>query len=325
MSLIDKLLNNKCVRKFINFLESSCGKVIDTVNLGFVDGLFMKLKKTKRGAPCKYSPSQLFRLVIEAMLEGKRSAKAIARYGKRLLVKLFHKLNGNVSHDTISRFFSKLCMLIEEIFYRLVKEVKKLGILSSRRVADTTDIETRFKKDEDARWSYDSSRKCYYFGYGALICFDPFLHLPTSAKLTESKKVDREDCKKVFEQETKNRTAIINADAEFDIIELIEMLLRKGILLIATYNKRNSKQNLRIRYRLEQKGFPRQFLDEEHSCRTEAEHAISTLKEHFGLRECYVRGWKKVETYLFLVLCVRLLHGIATFKQGEDPRKVTLI
>ena len=61
---------------------------------------------------------------------------------------------------------------------------------------------------------------------------------------------------------------------------------------------------------------------EEIRTRVEVEHAISTLKEHFHLLDFHVREKKKVGTHVLFVLCMRLLHGIATFKAGKNPRQV---
>lgn len=328
MNSLKKLLENKWVKKFINFLESSSVKITNAVKLDFIDGLFKKLRKTKRGAPLKYKPSQLFKLIMKALQEGKRSARAIARYAKKLLVKIVHKLKGDVSHDTISRFFIKLNSVVKHIFYKLVRIARKIGLLvpALTQVEDSTDLPTRFKKDKDAKWSYDATRKRYYFGYGTLLSVDPYTHLPTAAKLTTSKKINRGDCREVTNTVIKViNPSVIVGDGEFDIIELLEEWLEKNVLLIAPYNKRNSHEELPIRFRAELYGFDRKWMLEESKYRLEVEHAISTLKEHFGLTKINVKGWEKVETHLFLVLCLRLLHGIATFKQGKDPRKVTLI
>lgn len=108
-----------------------------------------------------------------------------------------------------------------------------------------------------------------------------------------------------------------------DIIELLEWLLEHETLLIAPYNKRNSHEELEIYYRAELYGFDVRWMSEESMQRAEVEHAISTLKEHCHLLDFHVKGKNKVETHVLFVLCLRLLYGIALFKEGKDPRRVT--
>jgi len=326
MNLFDKFLNNKWIKKLINLLRSE-NKLLKAVNLDFIDKLAEMQKKTKRGRNKIYPFSKLFKLCVDAFQKGKTSAKAIERYVKEPLVKVTHEISGYVSHDVISRFFTAMKDIIKKIFYKLVREAEKLGMFYSglTQVTDGTDLPTRFKKDKDAKWNYDSTSKKYYFGYGVLISIDPITHLPIAGKLTKGKKVNRQECKEVFDSALMLNPSAIIGDPEFDVIELIEDLFKKNVLLIVPYNKRNSNKKLPIKFRSELYGFNRQLMLEEMRYRSEVEHTISTLKEHFHLLDFHVRGWEKVETHVFFVLCLRLLHGIATFKEGKNPRQVTLI
>jgi hypothetical protein len=326
MSLFDKLLNNKCIKKLIKFFRGE-NKLLKAINFSFVDELFEKNKESKRGKKKQYLPSQLFKLCLEAFQKGRTSAKSIERYVREPLVKILHELNGYVSHDVISRFFISLQEVIKDVFNKLVKVARKLGIFypGLSQVIDGTDLPTMFLSDKDAKWNYDSTAKKFYFGYGLLISIDPFTHLPVAGRLTKAKKINKEDCKEVLEQGIVLKPSAFVGDSEFDIIKILENLLLQNILLIAPYNKRNSHEELDIEFRAEQYGFDRNWMKEESVYRSEVEHSISTLKEHFHLLDFHVRGWKKVETHVMFVLCLRLLHGIATFKEGKNPRKVTLI
>lgn len=55
-------------------------------------------------------------------------------------------------------------------------------------------------------------------------------------------------------------------------------------------------------------------LDREYKARAEAEHAFSTLKEHFGLERLSVRRWNRVKVHTFLCLILRLMHAMALHK-----------
>lgn len=325
MSLFDKLLDNKWGKRFIKLFKKE-NKLLKVMNFTFLDTWYEKQKKSKRGKKKKYLISQLFKLCIEAFQKGRTTAKAIERYVKEPLMKIVHELKGYVSHDVISRFFIALQGMIKAIFHKLVREAKKLGLFfEGRNIIDGTALPTIFMSDKDAQWNYDSTAKEYYFGYGLLLSIDPATHLPIAALLTRAKKVNTEECWEVLQQALWLKPSVIIGDPEFDIIEILEDLLEKKILLIAPYNKRNSHEELGIEFRAELYGFERQWMKEESMYRAEVEHAISTLKEQFHLLDFHVRGWKKVETYVFFILCLRLLHGIATFKEGKNPRQVTLI
>lgn len=326
MSLLNKLLDNKWGRKFIKLFKKE-NKLLNVIDFGFIDDLYEKQKKNRRGKKKVYPLSKLFKICIEAFQKGRTSAKAIERYVREPLVKVVHELAGYVSHDVISRFFIALQEIIKNIFYKLVKKARRIGLFYAglSQVTDGTDLPTRFKKDKDAKWNYDSTTKKFYFGYGVLISIDPVTHLPVAGKLTKSKKVKTQECKDVFEEALMLSPSAIIGDSEFDVIELIENLLGKNVLLIVPYNKRNSREELPIKFRAELYGFNREWMLEESGYRSEVEHAISTLKEYFHLLDFHVKGRKKVETHVLFVLCLRLLHGIATFKEGKNPRQVTLI
>jgi len=324
MNLLKSLFDNKWVKKLIKFTQNE-DKLLNSVNLDFIDRLVEQDKKTKRGRKREYKLSQIFKLAVDGFRNGRTTATEIARFAQDILVKAKHEFDGNISHDTISRFWIALQSIAKKIFQKLVTEAKRLGIFYSglSQVLDGSDVPTRFRKDKDAKWNYDSTRKRYYFGYGLFISVDPISQLPIVGFITDGKKVNKLECHKMLEDVMIIPPSVITGDSEFDVTGLIEIAMKKNIQFIAPYNTRNAKLPLPIDYRAELYGFSQSWMKEEIYLRAEVEHTFSTLKEHFHLLDFHVRGREKVETHLLFVLCVRLLHGIATFKIGKSPRQIT--
>lgn len=324
MKLLKSLFNNKWVKKLIKFTQKE-DKLLNAINLDFIDILFEKQKKTKRGRKKLYKLSKTFKLVIDGFQNGRTAATEIARFAQDILIKAKHELNRNISHDTISRFWIALQSIVKKIFRRLVMKAKKLGIFYQglSQVFDGSDVPTRFRKDKDAKWNYDSTRKRYYFGYGLFISVDPISQLPIAGFLTDAKKVNKKECHQMLKEVMIIPPSVIAGDPEFDVTDLVEKAMNEYIQFIAPYNARNTKIPLPIKYRAELYGFSRSWMREEIYLRAEVEHTFSTLKEHFHLLDFHVRGRKKVEAHLLFVLCMRLLYGIATFKIGKSPRQIT--
>ncbi len=324
MNLLNKLTNNKWVCKFLNLLQKE-DKLLNAVNLDFVDALYEKSKRSRRGKKKEFKMSTIFGLVLDGFQNGRTAATEIARFSKNVLVKSKHNLPRNISHDVISNFWIALQSIVKKIFRKLVMKVKKLGIFypGLSQVLDGTDIPTRFLKDKDAKWNYDSTRKRYYFGYGFFISVDPVFQLPIVGFITDAKKVTRKESHKMLDDVMIIPPSVISGDPEFDVTDLVEKAMKENIQFIAPYNARNAKPPLPIKYRAELYGFSRGWMREEIYLRAEVEHTFSTLKEHFHLLDFHVRGRKKVETHLLFVLCMRLIHGIATFKIGKPPRQIT--
>jgi hypothetical protein len=324
MNFLNKLTNNKWVCKFLSLLQKE-DKLLNAVNLDFVDGLYEKSKRSRRGKKKEFKMSTIFGLVLDGFQNGRTAATEIARFSKNVLVKSRHNLPRNISHDVISNFWIALQSIVKKIFRKLVMGIRKLGIFYSglSQVLDGSDVPTRFRKDGDAKWNYDSTRKRYYFGYGIFISVDPISQLPIVGFITDGKKVTKKECHKMLDDVMIIPPSVISGDPEFDVTDLVEKAMNENIQFIAPYNSRNAKQPLPIKYRAELYGFSRGWMREEIYLRAEVEHTFSTLKEHFHLLDFHVRGRKKVETHLIFVLCMRLIHGIATFKIGKSPRQIT--
>jgi len=323
MNLLNKLTKNKWVCKFLNLLQKE-DRLLNSVNLEFLDELYEKSKISRRGKKKEFKMSTIFRLVVDGFRNKCTASTEIARFSQQTLIKAKHNLSRKISHDFISDFWIALQSDIKKIFQKLVKLAEMLGIFYSglSQVLDGTDIPTRFKKDSGGKWNYDSTRKRHYFGYGLLISVDPISQLPISGFITDGKKVKKKECEELFDDVMIVPPSAIIADSEFDVIDFHENLMGKNIQLIVPYNPRNAKSPLPIKYRSESYGFSSKWMREEIFLRAEVEHTFSMLKEYFHLLDFHVRGRKKVETHLIFVMCMRLLYGIATYKIGKSPRQI---
>ena len=194
MSLFNKLLDNKWGKKLIKFLQRS-DKLLNAVDLRFIDKLYEQEKKSKRGAKRQYHLSQIFKLCVDGFRNGRTASTEIARFAHGLMVKAKHELAADISHDTISRFWIALQSIVKKIFRKLVKLVSKLSLFypGLSQAFDGTDLPTKFRKDPDAKWNYDSTSKKYYFGYGVFVSVDPATHLPVAGFISDGKKVTNEE------------------------------------------------------------------------------------------------------------------------------------
>ena len=269
----------------------------------------------KRGRPPTYRRIEKFKAVIY-VAHGKYNACAIAREADSLMARKICGLKGKISHDRINEFLKELETVIEEVFRELVRQVMRQRIMDGKSQAlDPTSVKTKFMSDPDAKWSYDETKDEYYFGYGLLVNWCTETHLPLAAEFTESKKVSYKETKSVF-RNTPVVPGRFFADAEFDIIELHNSLMNENVMVIIPYNPRSSKKPLNIKYRIRQwkPELRDEELDGEYKARAEAEHAFSTLKEHFGLEKFSVKEWKRVKVHSFLCLILRLMHAMAVHK-----------
>lgn len=320
---------SKSRKKFIKIVKKFSLDLVEEAEVKAVEKLLSTLNKKKRGKPVEYDRPILFNLICEAFHEGKKSAHAIARYAKRPLVRIKYWITKSPSHDVISDFFHELEDLIEDLFTLLVRKAKKIGLFKTYvpKLIDTTDIKTRFRSDPDAQWNRDTSKDCWYWGYGGLVVIDAENHVPCAARLVQSKKVNAYESMEVAGKTIEHIGAdMFIGDSEFDMKALIDYADQNNLLFVTRYNPRNSKQELPIKYRNEiTHDFPYEWLDRTYKTRVEAEHSLGTVKENLGLEELYVKGYEKVKVQFFLTLCLRVLQGIVTFQRGLNPRRVTMI
>jgi transposase len=306
---------NNLVDELKKLIKDRGREIIENIDFGPIEKILKRLKP-KRGRPPTYSRLEKLKAVIYGFAHGKYNACAIAREVDSFLGRRICGLKGKISHDRINSFLKELPAVIEEILKELVRQVIALGVTKGKSQAlDSTSVKTRFTSDQDAKWSYDETRGEYYFGYGLLVNFCTETHLPLAAEFTQSKKISYKETKRTIKK-TPVKPEKLFGDAEFDIVKLHKSIMDEDTLVVVPYNPRNTKEPLRIKYRIQQwkPGLSDKELDREYRARAEAEHGFSSLKEHFGLESFSVRGWNRVKVHAFLCLILRLMHAIAVHK-----------
>ena len=321
-------LGKRIIRRLIKIVKKFSNSLVDETKIITIDKLLEKAQP-ERGKQREYDRQVLFRLVCDAWNAGKRSASEIARYANEPLARLKYWITKSPSHDTISDFFNELVILIDDIFELIVKKAKHIGLFKTYvpKLIDTTDIKTRFKSDPNAQWNKDTSKDCWYWGYGGLLVIDAENHLPCAARLIQSKRVNTYASMEVLGKSIEMiGMDVAIGDSEFDMKTLINYADEHNVLFITRYNPRRSKQQILVTYRNQlTHDFDFRWLDRIYKNRVEIEHSIGTVKENLGLEELYVKGYEKVKVQFLLTLCLRLLQGIVTFQRGLNPRRVTLI
>lgn len=319
------LLENRWVKSFLRFVRNRGKEILDKVDLSFLDSLFHG--PGRRGRPPVYKPEQSFKAVLYGYANGRHQATEMARLMEDGVARAAcGYLHRTPSHDTLSRFLEKLARVVEQVFRRLVEQLKRLGITKGEdQIIDGTGIRTRFRSDPDARWNWDATKKEYYWGYGLLLVACPHTHLPLAAVFTDGKHVTGEQAVEALDQASQTfQPRWVIGDGEFDALRVHSHVLSHGAKPVIKYNPRNTRAPPPIRFRIqEQPGEPPQRLEEKYRLRQEVEHAISSLKEAFGLEKISVKGRTGVKTHLFLCLILRLTHAIACHRRNPlaDVRK----
>jgi len=308
------LLENKYVKSFLKFVHNRGKGILDMVNLGFLDDLF---PGSSRGRPPAYLPEQNFKAVVYGYAHEKYEATEIARLMEDGVARsVCGYMEGTPSHDTLSRFLRKLATVIEQLFKRLVKQIKKMGITTGEiQVIDGTSIETKFRSDPDAKWNWDSTKNDYYGGYGLLLVVCPHTHLPLSALFTDGKHVTASQSIQALKQADEIfQPRWVIGDGEFDTLEVHGHALGCGSIPVISYNPRNTNNPPPIKFRVQTwLNKPLEMLKEKYRNRPEVEHAISSLKEGFGLEKFSVKGWNAVKTHIFLCplrLCEKVVCDV---------------
>lgn len=313
------LLENKWVRRFLRLVHNRGKDILERVDLSFLGQVFTRLK-SKRGRPPRYQAESNFKAIVYGYAQGKLHATEVARLMEDGVARAVCGYLGKTpSHDTLSRFLRRLAKVVKEVFRRLVKQVKAMGITRGEdQVIDGTSIRTRFRSDPDARWNWDATAKEYYWGYGLLVVVCPHTHLPMAALFTNGKHVTGDQAVQVSEQaEQVFRPKWVVGDGEFDTLKVHSHVLGQGGIPVIKYNPRNTKNPPSLRFRVQlYLDEPSERLDEKYRLRSEVEHALSTMKEGFSLEKISVRGWTGVETHVFLCLILRLMHAIACHRRN---------
>lgn len=329
------LLENSIVQELLEILENEGKVILQSLDLEYVDHLFEERKSTKRGRPRTYNPSDDLKAILYGLAEGKSALRAIARTVQTTTAQVFLGLeNGGMSYSTLERFWHQLAELAEEVFKGLASTIVDLGMLGNTQAVDSTDIKTPFLDDPDAVWSYDSTRKEYYYGYGLLLVVDVESQIPIAANFIQRKQASKDECFDVVNDALSVKTpSILLGDSGFDIVELQEQLLNEKVLPVFTYNPRNTDEPLDIKYRIEhlvqqrteRVKFDRKSLDNDFKMRSAVENANNVLKQ-LGLEHIRVKGRNAVKAHVYLILILRLAIAIARFHKEPDCnlRKITL-
>jgi len=323
---IQLLLQNKIVQELLDILENEGKCVLQHLDLSSIDRLFDQSKTTKRGRPRIYPPSVNLKVLLYGLTEGRRTIRAISRTIRTSMALIFLGLENGMSYATLDRFWSSFAALAEDAFKELAQAVAQLGILGTIQAVDSTSIATPMKDDPDARWSYDATKKEYYFGYGLLLNVDVDTQLPIAARFVQRKQAKKREWKAVIHDGIQvKKPRVLLADSALDIVELQDGLMDEGVLPIIPYNPRNADEPLDIKYRVEdlahqrsnKVSFYRKMLDSTYTKRSAVENTNNVLKQ-MGLEEIRVRGWNVVKTQTYLILILRLAIAIARFYKDQD-------
>jgi len=324
---LELLLQNKIVQELLDILENEGKCVLKHLNLSYVDEVFEQQKSTTRGRPWVYAPSIKLKAFLYGLAEGKDSIHGVARTVQTSVAQVFLGLEqGGMSYATLERFWHQLATVAERIFQELAQMIAYLGILGTVHAVDSTSISTPYLDDPDAVWSYDATKKEYYYGYGLLLVVDVDTQLPIAARFVQRKQASKEEWAAVIHDGmlVKKPTMLLG-DSGLDIVEMQEKLMDDHILPIITYNSRNTDNPLDVKYRVEnlvQKRtdkvtFNRKELDKVYRKRCSVENTNNVLKQ-MGLEDLRVKGWNAVKTWVYLILILRLAIAIARYCRDQD-------
>jgi hypothetical protein len=242
------------------------------------------------------------------------------------VAQLFLNLDHCISYATLDRFWHQFSGFAEQIFEILVDYIKHLGLLGDTHAADTTSIETPYQDDPDATWSYDATKKKYYFGYGLLLVIDVDTELPIAVRFIQRKQAKKQDCKQVIQQAIKvKKPRNFLADAGFDFINMQQDMMNRRILPIISYNARNADHPLPITYRVEDLvkksttnvSLNIKDLNKTFRRRCSVENTNNVLKQ-LGLENIRVKGWHAVKTHVYFILILRLTIAIARYQHDKN-------
>jgi hypothetical protein len=332
---LELLLENPIAQELIDILENEGKCVLEHLDLTSVDEVFEQRKATDRGRPWIYAPSIKLKAFLYGFSEGKDSIHGVARSVQTSVAQVFLGLQqGGMSYATLERFWHQFAAVAEQVFRELVRLIANLGILGTTQAVDSTSIATPFMDDPNARWSYDATKKEYYFGYGLLLVVDVGTQLPIAARFVQRKQATKREWTGVIHDALQvKKPRVLLGDSGLDIVQLQERLMDDGVLPVIPYNPRNTDEPLNIKYRVEdlvhqrtdKVTLNRGELDRTYPQRNAVENTNNVLKQ-MGLEDIHVRGWDAVKTHTYLILILRLAIAIARFcrDQACNLRRVSL-
>ena len=324
---LELLLQNKIIQELLDILENEGKCVLKHLNLSYVDEVFEQQKSSIRGRPWVYSPSLKLKAFLYGLSEGKDSIHGVARSVQTSVAQVFLGLEqGGMSYTTLERFWHQLATVAEEIFQKLAKIIAGFGILGTVQAVDSTSITTPYLDDPDAVWSYDATKKEYYFGYGLLLVVDVDTHLPIAARFVQRKQASKKEWSLVIQDGMQvKKPTILLGDSGLDIVEMQEDLIDEHVLPIISYNPRNTDNPLDIKYRVEdlvrkrtdKVTLKQKDLDKIYKKRCAVENTNNVLKQ-MGIEDLRVKGWNAVKTQVYIVLILRLAIAIARYCRNQD-------
>jgi hypothetical protein len=309
------------VQELLEILENEGKAVLQHLEFSYIDQLFEQRKKTKKGRPKTYPPSDNLRALLYGLTEGKHTLRGISRTIRTSVAQVFLGLDDGMSYATLNRFWHQFATVAESVFKELAQMIADLGIIGGIHAVDSTSISTPYLDDADAVWSYDSTKGEFYYGYGLLLVVDVQTQLPIAAQFVPRKQASKEEWTAVIHDGMLvKKPRILLGDSGLDIVELQEQLIDEHVLPIISYNPRNTDEPLDIKYRVEdlvQKrtdkvSLNKKELDRTFKKRSAVENTNNVLKQ-MGLEDLHVKGWNAVKTYVYIILILRLAITIARY------------
>lgn len=318
---LELLLENPIVQEFLEILENEGKAVLQHLELNYIDQLFEQRKKTKKGRPRTYPPSDDLKALLYGLAEGKHTLRGISRTIRTSAAQVFLGLDDGMSYATLNRFWHQFATVAESVFKELAQMIAGLGIIGGIHAVDSTSISTPYLDDADAVWSYDSTKGEFYYGYGLLLVVDVQTQLPIAAQFVQRKQAPKEEWTAVINDGMLvKKPRILLGDSGLDIVEMQEQLIDEHVLPIISYNPRNTDEPLDIKYRVEdlvrkrtdKVSLNKKELDRTFKKRSAVENTNNVLKQ-MGLEDLHVKGWSAVKTHVYIILILRLAIAIARY------------
>lgn len=190
---LELLLENPIVQELLEILENEGKAVLQHLELSYIDQLFEQRKKTKKGRPRTYLPSDDLKALLYGLAEGKHTLRGISRTIRTSVAQVFLGLDEGMSYATLNRFWHQFATVAESVFKELAQMIAGLGIIGGIHAVDSTSISTPYLDDADAVWSYDSTKGEFYYGYGLLLVVDVQTQLPIAAQFVQRKQAPKEE------------------------------------------------------------------------------------------------------------------------------------
>ena len=320
------LLESPIVQELLEILETEGKAVLQHLDFSFIDQLFEQRKTTKKGRPRTYPPSNDLRALLYGLAEGKHTIRGISRTIRTSVAQVFLGLDDGMSYATLNRFWHQFAIVAESAFKELAMVLADLGILGKVYAVDSTSITIPYLDDPDAVWSYDATKKEFYYGYGLLLVVDVDTQLPIAAQFVQRKQALKEEWSMVIQDSILvKKPNIVLGDSGLDIVEMQEKLIDEHVLPIIAYNPRNTDKPLDIKYRVEglvnkrtdKVTLNRKELEKSYRSRSAVENTNNVLKQ-MGLEDLHVKGWNAVKTHVFIILILRLAIAIARYHNDQQ-------